>query len=363
MFQLYPNREVNLKVYPNGVPKVLPDEVTLQDVIQSMPKEVFQKDMAKAWKTVVITLLSVALAEYLIYISPWYLLPLAWAFAGTAFTGFFVIGHDCGHLSFARSHLVNDIVGTLAFLPMFYPFEPWRIKHNFHHSNTNKLHVDNAWQPFQADYYYNAPVFERFIMRIIKGPFWYLASIGHQIKEHFFLENFTPEQRPRVKVSLTCVYIAAAIFFPTMLYNVGLWGLVKYWILPFIGYHFWMSTFTMVHHTLPHIPFLPDGKWTDVRARLTLTVHCEYPAWIEYLTHSINVHVPHHVSTGIPSYNLRKAHEALKAKWGKYMHESVFGYELIKDIITTCHLYDPQECYTPFDSHANTEQFKVKKDQ
>lgn len=28
-----------------------------------------------------------ALAEYLIAISPWYLLPLAWAFAGTAFTG------------------------------------------------------------------------------------------------------------------------------------------------------------------------------------------------------------------------------------------------------------------------------------
>ena len=57
----------------------------------------------------------------------------------------------------------------------------------------------------------------------------------------------------------------------------------------------------------------------------------------------------HLVSTGIPSYNLRKAHEALKSKYGKYMTETVFGWELLKDVITTCHLYDKEECYVPFD--------------
>lgn len=33
------------------------------------------------------TVASVSLSVYLIAISPWYLLPLAWAFAGTAWTG------------------------------------------------------------------------------------------------------------------------------------------------------------------------------------------------------------------------------------------------------------------------------------
>jgi len=79
-----------------------------------------------------------------------------------------------------------------------------------------------------------------------------------------------------------------------------------------------------------------------------MTVHCEYPWWVEFLTHHINVHIPHHVSTGIPSYNLRKAHEALKVTYGKYLHEAVFGWDLIKDIITNCHLYDASECYVPF---------------
>jgi hypothetical protein len=51
---------------------------------------------------------------------------------------FFVIGHDCGHRSFSENKLLEDIVGTLAFMPLIYPFEPWRIKHNQHHAQTNK---------------------------------------------------------------------------------------------------------------------------------------------------------------------------------------------------------------------------------
>jgi omega-6 fatty acid desaturase (delta-12 desaturase) len=339
---------VDTSVYPNGIPEALPEDITLNDIIKALPKEVFQKNMTKAWASVLLTLVSVSLSIMMIHTLPWFLVPLAWIVAGTAFTGFFVIGHDCGHLSFARAHVINDVVGTIMFLPLMYPFEPWRIQHNLHHNNTNKLHVDNAWQPFQPDYYDNASKFEQTVMRLIKGPLYYMASIGHMIKKHFFLEEFTETQLPRVKVSLFCVYAFGAIFFPTMWYYVGVTGILKYWFVPWLGYHFWMSTFTMVHHTLPHIPFKDESEWRDAEARLAMTVHCEYPTWIEYLCHHINVHIPHHVSTGIPSYNLRKAHEALKAKFGKHMHEAVFGYPLIRDIITHCHLYHEEKFYVPF---------------
>ena len=158
--------------------------------------QVFELNMWRAWGAVATTVASVALSVYLIAISPWYLLPLAWAFAGTAWTGvrlrlgtvcalaaantfvscvqshrlqwceadlklegvvlrhsnltswpergwvwaaqLFVIGHDCGHRSFSKNKLLEDIVGTLAFMPLIYPFEPWRIKHNHHHAHTNK---------------------------------------------------------------------------------------------------------------------------------------------------------------------------------------------------------------------------------
>jgi len=334
----------------NGKFIPLPQDITLNDIVKTLPKEVFQKNMWKAWRNVLITIAFSALSVLFLHYSPWYLLPVAWFFAGTCATGLFVIGHDCGHLSFSRSHLLNDIVGTIVFLPLIYPFEPWRIQHNHHHSNTNKLEVDNAWQPFLPDYYNSVGAVERSIMRLIKGPFWFLASVGHQIKIHFFLSLFTESQRSRVLTSLIAVYAFSAVFFPAMLYNVGVWGLVKFWLIPWICFHFWMSTFTMVHHTLPFLPFLPASKWNDATARLAMTVHCEYPKWIEYLTHHINVHIPHHVSTGIPSYNLRKAHEALKKSWDTYMIECHFDWNLLRAIITKCHLYDEEFVYVPFDA-------------
>jgi hypothetical protein len=48
---------------------------------------VFQLNPWRAWGAVATTVASVSLSIYLIAISPWYLLPLAWAFAGTAWTG------------------------------------------------------------------------------------------------------------------------------------------------------------------------------------------------------------------------------------------------------------------------------------
>ncbi len=52
-----------------------------------MAVQVFELNPWRAWGAVITSILSFALAEYLISVSPWYLLPFAWAFAGTAFTG------------------------------------------------------------------------------------------------------------------------------------------------------------------------------------------------------------------------------------------------------------------------------------
>ena len=38
---------------------------------------------------------------------------------------------------------------------------------------------------------------------------------------------------------------------------------------------------------------------------------------VEFLTHDISVHVPHHVNSKIPWYNLRAANASLKSNWGE----------------------------------------------
>jgi omega-6 fatty acid desaturase (delta-12 desaturase) len=102
-----------------------------------------------------------------------------------AFVKFFVIGHDCAHKSFSRNKLVEDIVGTLAFLPLIYPYEPWRFKHDRHHAKTNMLIEDTAWQPvFSKEFRTNSLL--RKAMIFAYGPIRPWMSIAHW---YFFFEH------------------------------------------------------------------------------------------------------------------------------------------------------------------------------
>jgi len=331
-----------------AIAEPLPSNVTLKDIMETLPKEVFEKSYVKAAFSILTTFVFTALGLYAIHLAPWYLLPFAWILAGTAACGLFVLGHDCGHRSLVPSVVINDIIGTLTLTLLVYPYHPWRIQHNHHHANTNRLYIDNAWQPTDPVAYKNHPAIIRGALRLVKGPMWFIGSIGHLMQEHFDLNAYTKEQQPGVRQSYYACAIFAATVFPLLYKFCGVAGLLKYYIVPWLVFHFWMSTFTLVHHTLPHIPFLDDKEWSPTASRLTFTVHADYPFWVEFLCHDINVHIPHHFSTSIPSYNLKKAHRSMKANWGKYMHEAVFGWELMCDIAIKCHLYHKESYYQTF---------------
>jgi omega-6 fatty acid desaturase (delta-12 desaturase) len=326
-----------------------PSDLRLRDIIKTLPREVFIKNQRKAWTVVIINVSLVILGYIAIAFSPWFLLPIAWIFTGTALTGFFVIGHDCGHRSFANSRWVNDLVGHLVFLPLIYPFHGWRIGHNHHHKHTNKMGEDNAWHPWTVEVYENFDKATQFVYQLGRGRVWWIASILHWANVHFYWPEFEGKQREQVKFSALVVIGFAAIAFPTLIATTGIWGFVKFWLMPWLVYHFWMSTFTLVHHTFPDIPFSPAEKWHEAMAQLSGSVHCNYPGWVEFLCHDINVHVPHHVSTAIPSYNLRKAYSSIKENWGEYLYpEQNFSWELMKEITDQCHLYDEDNCYKSF---------------
>jgi hypothetical protein len=73
-----------------------------------------------------------------------------------------------------------------------------------------------------------------------------------------------------VLVSLAAVAAFAIIGLPAIYACAGgLAGVAKYWLMPWLGYHFWMSTFTVVHHTAPHIPFKPAEEWNAAKAQLS----------------------------------------------------------------------------------------------
>ena len=324
----------------------------LKDILKTLPKECFQKNSRKAWFAALASVAMVALGYWGLAIAPWFLLPILWIFTGTGLTGFFVIGHDCGHRSFAKRRWVNDLVGHLFMMPLIYPFHSWRILHNYHHTHTNKLDVDNAWQPFQPEFYDSLPRSLQKGYEGLRGRFWWVASIVHWAGIHFTLAEFQPKDHSKIKLSVGVVLVFAAIAFPTLIATTGIWGFVKFWLMPWLVYHFWMSTFTLVHHTAPDIAFYPVEQWSAADSQLSGTVHCNYPAWVEFLCHDINVHVPHHISTAIPSYNLRMAYQSLQENWGDRLYrECNFSWALMQEITDQCHLYHPETCYRSFSDY------------
>jgi omega-6 fatty acid desaturase (delta-12 desaturase) len=336
------------------LPPSLNPGIRLPDILQTLPKDCFQQDWRKAWLSLVVSVICVGLGYWGLVVAPWFLLPVLWIFTGTALTGFFVIAHDCGHRSFSKHLWVNDWVGHILLLPLIYPFHAWRILHNQHHTHTNKLGMDNAWEPFQPEYYQNSPRWLRWGYQAMRGRFWWLASIAHWAVLHFNWTRFEGKERERVKFSALLVIGFAAITLLTLLVTTGVWGVVKFWLVPWLVYHFWMSTFTLVHHTAPHIQFHPAEQWNAAMAQLSGSVHCDYPRWVEVLCHDINVHIPHHLSTAIPSYNLRLAHQSLLDNWEPYLNTCQFSWKLMAEITDQCHLYDSQRCYQSFQEFHNS---------
>ena len=102
---------------------------------------------------------------------------------------------------------------------------------------------------------------------------------------------------------------------------------------------------------------MEDSKWQAAISQLSGTIHCNYPRWVEFLCHDINVHVPHHISTAIPSYNLRMAYRSIQENWAAYLHnECNFSWTLIKDVTDKCHLYEEKDCYQSFSEYQQSKQ-------
>lgn len=69
----------------------------------------------------------------------------------------------------------------------------------------------------------------------------------------------------QVLVSWMACAAFAFVALPVLTYFTGFEGLIKYWLMPWLGYHFWMSTFTVIHHTAPHIPFKKAAEWNAAK--------------------------------------------------------------------------------------------------
>jgi len=314
-------------------------------MLSSLIKHLHFFTVFRVWATVVVSYM-------ILYHTPWYLLPLAWIFVGTAVTGLFVVGHDCAHQSFNSSSLVNEIVGTICMMPIVFPYNAWDMTHTHHHTHANNLDKDHLWKPLTNEEVGKMSKLKKLVTYYMYGPLFFESSIFHHAY-HFVIPFVSRRKRMAVTRSIAFAIIGGYL---SISLAIQLGSFFKFWLVPFLVFQFWLSTFTYFHHRLPSnyspnnpspVGWKKDEKWDKLYGGLYATVHVDYPSWVEFLTLDINWHLPHHVSSRIPWYRLRGCTHALLKTYGDKMHTAQFGWTLWRETTTKTHMFDENLGYSP----------------
>ena len=200
--------------------------------------------------------------------SVWFALPLA-AIAGLLSVRIFIIFHDCGHGSFFRSRLANDITGFVAGMITFTPYYHWRWQHAMHHATSGDLGrrgTGDVWTMTVAEYLESSPR-RRALYRFIRNPFilfFFGPPIQFVIRQRFS----DPLAGPRERRSVWNMNVALLAMATGMVLWLGFWQyavlqLVAIWVAGAAG--LWLF---YVQHQYEDAYWVKSEEWDYTEAAL-----------------------------------------------------------------------------------------------
>lgn len=324
----------------SGLDDAYPD--SLAQIMRKIPKAQFEKRPLKAWLTLGRDLLlAFALGALIVKVNSWLLaLPLA-MLLGCVLTGLFVIGHDAGHRSFSNSKRMNDLIGHGTMALTLWPFHVWRLSHDVHHRWTHHADKEIAWKPLTVEEYDALPAWQRYIYLKSRTTLFFWASLLFQYFMILYAltdQFFEAKHRRILKNSLIFTAFVGVFYSAASFWLAGTYGLIMLFVIPQLVYQFWLSTMTLLHHTDPDSELMSAEEWTPEQAQLGSSINVRYPRLVDWLTHDIAWHVPHHVCVAIPHYHLKAAHYSLKSAYGDRVIERKASWDYVKPILTNCHL-------------------------
>lgn len=223
-----------------------------------------------------------------------------WAVQGTLMWGVFVLGHDCGHASFSRSPLLNQVFGNLLHSVILVPYESWKITHRIHHKNTGNIDNDEIFYPHRVNSLDNR--IKRIVVATV-GFAWPMYLYGSR---HFNVnEPILKSARKAVIVSLVCWSIAAALVVLAG-QEFGWTAVGLYYLAPLLVFMSWLVLTTFLHHQDPDAPWFAYSNWTYVKGNLS-SIDRSYGPVVDNLIHNIGTHQIHHLFPKIPHYKLLEA--------------------------------------------------------
>ena len=243
-------------------------------------------------------------------ISYWITLALAILAAGFV-VRLFIIFHDCGHGSFFKSRTANDTLGMITGILTFTPYYQWRHKHAIHHATSGDLDrrgTGDVWT-MTVQEYLDASRRRRFAYRLTRNPvvlFGIAPLLLLVVGQRFPWRK--ADRRERTNVLWTNLAILGMAALLTWLMGLKTYLVIQVSVLMIAGsVGVWLF---YVQHQFEGAYWERRGKWDYVTAALHGSSYYRLPKVLQWFTGNIGFHHIHHLSPGIPNYNLEKCHKA-----------------------------------------------------
>lgn len=257
-------------------------------------------------------------------------------------TGIWVLAHECGHLAFSESRMVNDTVGWILHSYWLVPYFSWKFSHSKHHKATGHMDRDMVFVPKTREQFIknrNAHVLEEvaldsplvslygLVTQQLFGWIMYLFTnvTGQKVAptgwgmNHFNPSSAIFEKEQYWYIVMSDIGILTQLFVLYTWYkNYGAFNVLVNWFIPYIGVNHWLVFITFLQHSDPEMPHYEADQWNFARGAAA-TIDREFGFVGKYIFHDIiETHVLHHYCSRIPFYNAREASEAIKKVMGKH---------------------------------------------
>lgn len=265
-------------------------------------------------------LLATAIPFVILYAAMWFALQSGYWFAlvltlpaGGLLVRFFIIQHDCGHGSFFRSRLANDMMGRAMSVMTLVPYSNWRKTHATHHATSGNLGKRgtgdiyvmtvkefNALSPGRRRMYrvYRHPLFLLFL----GSPYLFLLSyripFGAPVSHNSAWPGIV-----MLNFSLIIFYglLGQAIGWMDMLLISVPTTLISTWIGGWLFY---------VQHQFTDTDWESSDNWDFHEAAIRGSSYYVLPKFLQWYTGNIGLHHIHHLNGKIPNYRLQECLDA-----------------------------------------------------
>jgi len=302
------------------------------------------------------------------YVPTVLLFPVYSAVQGTVLAGIWVLGHECGHGTFAPTRLGNDAFGFVLHSALLVPFWSWRFSHRKHHKFTNHLVLGETHVPSLLGEAVSGDAFPilRIFVMMLGFPFYLTGLVtGSRTQSVRFpaasrrvccaaraspprantsrTREQIPDAREQIPQDLKtpmdkrgrkdhlhsasqampndwkielgtvgCMVTMACLIAASRAgYSVCFW-----YFGPYLVVNAWLVLYTWLHHTHPDVPHYGADEFSRLKGALA-TIDRPYPWLIDHLHHHIGTtHVCHHICSLVPHYRAEECTERLRPLLG-----------------------------------------------